>query len=343
MDYKEVLNKAREILAPHCMVCRECNGVSCRGKVPGVGGKGTGNSFIRNYEYLANVKIVMDTIYENRGQDTSTELFGHTFKAPIFAAPIGGINVNYNNVLSELDYATAVVTGTVKAGCAAFTGDGADDNYFNAPLTPIKSVNGMAVPTLKPWKNEKVLEKIKIAEEAGVMALAMDIDSAGLVHLAKSGKPVFSKTVRELGEITASTNIPFIPKGIMSAQGAEKAAETGAYGIVVSNHGGRVLDNTPATCEVLPEIRQAVGNKVKVFVDGGIRTGADVFKALALGADAVLIGRPYAIMAVGNGADAVQLYTEKLINELKDVMLMTGCSALDDITPDRVLVKCGLE
>src|SRR5687767_1871418 len=104
MDYNEVLNKAREILAPNCAVCRECNGVSCRGKVPGVGGKGTGNSFIRNYDYLTSIKIVMDTIYQNKGQDTSIELFGHTFKGPIFAAPIGGMNVNYNNVISELDY-----------------------------------------------------------------------------------------------------------------------------------------------------------------------------------------------------------------------------------------------
>ncbi len=77
---------------------------------------------------------------------------------------------------------------------------------------------------------------------------------------------------------------------------------------------------------------------MKILVDGGIRTGADVFKALALGADAVLIGRPYAIMAIGNGADAVQMYTEKLINELKDVMLMTGCSTLHDITIDKICV-----
>ena len=146
----------------------------------------------------------------------------------------------------------------------------------------------------------------------------------GLVHLAKSGTPVFSKTIDELKEIVRYCKVPFIIKGIMSAKAAEKAVESGAYGIVVSNHGGRVLDNTPATCEVLPEIRQAVGDRVKVFVDGGIRTGADVFKALALGADAALIGRPYAVMAVGNGADGVRLYTEKLIHELKETMIMTG-------------------
>ena len=338
MDYNEVLERARERLAPHCLVCKECNGIACRGKVPGVGAKGTGNSFIRNYEYLSNVKVEMDTIYEYKGQDTSIELFGHTFKAPIFAAPIGGMRFNYDDRISELDYITAVVTGTVMAGCAAFTGDGADDICFLAPLEPIKSVNGLAVPTLKPWKNDKVFEKIKMAEEVGAMAVAMDIDSAGLIHLAKSGKPVFSKTAEELKEIAAYTKLPFIIKGIMSAKVAEKAALTGAYGIVVSNHGGRVLDNTPATCEVLPEIKQAVGDRVKVFVDGGIRTGADVFKALALGADAVLIGRPYAVAAFGGGAEGVRLYTEKLMYELKETMIMTGCADLGDITFDKVRI-----
>lgn len=338
MDYNEVLERARERLAPHCLVCKECNGIACRGKVPGMGAKGTGNSFIRNYEYLSNVKVEMDTIYEYKGQDISIELFGYTFKAPIFAAPIGGMRFNYGDRISELDYATAVVTGTVMAGCAAFTGDGADDLCFLAPLEPIKSVNGLAVPTLKPWKSDIVFEKIKMAEEAGAMAIAMDIDSAGLMHLAKSGKPVFSKSVEELEEIAAYTKLPFIIKGVMSAKVAEKAALTGAYGIVVSNHGGRVLDNTPATCEVLPEIKQAVGDRVKVFVDGGIRTGADVFKALALGADAALIGRPYAVAAFGGGAEGVRLYTEKLIYELKETMIMTGCADLGDITFDKVRI-----
>ena len=94
---------------------------------------------------------------------------------------------------------------------------------------------------------------------------------------------------------------PFILKGIMTVKGAEKALEAGAAGIVVSNHGGRVLDQCPATAEVLPAIVDAVGGKMKVFVDGGIRSGMDVFKALALGADAVLIARPFVTMVYGGG------------------------------------------
>ncbi|WP_422486128.1 alpha-hydroxy-acid oxidizing protein [Gudongella sp. DL1XJH-153] len=338
MDYNEIREKAKEILSPLCLVCKECNGVACRGWVPGVGAKGTGNSFIRNYDYLQRVKVVMDLIYKGEGQDTSISLFGKVFSAPIFVAPIGGMDINYGGRIAEGEYNRRTLVGAKNAGIAAFTGDGANDTYFNEPLVPLKEVHGWGIPTLKPWAVDKVLEKIKLVEELDVLALAMDIDSAGLVHLAKSGKPVFTKSVQDLKEIVDGTRLPFIIKGVMSAEGAKKAADSGAYGIVVSNHGGRVLDNTPATTELLPEIKEAVGDRIKIFVDGGIRTGADVFKAIALGADAVLIGRTFTIMAIGGGAEGVQLHAEKLIAELKDTMLMTGCSSISDISKERIVL-----
>lgn len=337
MNYSQVLDRAREILSPVCLVCKDCNGVACKGWVPGVGGKGHGRGFIHSYNYLQSVKIVLDTIYENKGQDTSIELFDKKFSAPIFVAPIGGMDINYGGRIEEEDYHRRNLLGAKESGIAAFTGDGANDIYFEAPLTPLREVGGWGIPTLKPWSQDKVLEKIRKVEEVGALALAMDIDSAGLVHLAASGKPVFSKTVEDFKEIVAATSLPFIVKGIMSTGAANKLVDTGVYGIVVSNHGGRALDDTQAPTEVLPEIRRAVGDKIKIFVDGGIRTGADVFKALALGADAVLIGRPYAYSAIGGGAEGVQLYTEKLIAELKDTMLMSACCSLEDIGPDKIV------
>lgn len=120
----------------------------------------------------------------------------------------------------------------------------------------------------------------------------MDIDAAGLPFLQGLTPPAGSKSVEELKQIVSWAQRPFILKGIMTARGAEKALEAGASGIVVSNHGGRVLDHCPATAEVLPDIVDAVGGKMTIFVDGAIRSGMDMFKALALGADAVLIGRP---------------------------------------------------
>ena len=167
---------------------------------------------------------------------------------------------------------------------------------------------------------------------ADPIAVAMDIDAAGLPFLKNLTPPAGSKTVDELKEIVKLMNgKPFILKGIMTVNGAKKALEAGASGIVVSNHGGRVLDQCPATAEVLPAIADAVGGKMTILVDGGIRTGMDVFKALALGADAVLIGRPFVNMVYGGGAEGVQVYVDKLKAELADTMAMCGAHKLSDI------------
>ena len=100
---------------------------------------------------------------------------------------------------------------------------------------------------------------------------------------------------------------------------------------MVSNHGGRVLDHCPATAEVLPDIVDAVGGKMTILVDGAIRSGMDMFKALALGADAVLIGRPFVTTVYGGGEEGVQLYVQKLKAELADTMRMCGAHSLADI------------
>ena len=125
--------------------------------------------------------------------------------------------------------------------------------------------------------------------------------------------------------------MPVIIKGVMTAQGAVKAADAGAAAIVVSNHGGRVLAGAAATAEVLPEIVEAVGGRVKIIVDGGIRSGTDIFRALALGADAVMICRPFLISYYGGKTDGIVTYIEKLRAELKDAMYMCGARKISDI------------
>ncbi|MDD3705897.1 MAG: alpha-hydroxy-acid oxidizing protein [Clostridiaceae bacterium] len=331
MNYNDVLEKAKSQIGSKCRVCRECNGIACRGEIPGVGGKGSGNGFIRNYEKLNEIKLNMDTIYEFKEVDMSVELFGKSFAYPFFAAPIGGLQTNYGEDSDEYEYSKAIVTGCKNAGAAGFTGDGVKDIFYEMPLKAVAEVGGWGIPTIKPWKNDEILRKVKMAEAAGAFAVAMDIDAAGLSLLAALGKPVGPKSVEEIKEVVTSTKLPFILKGIMTVEGAVKAVEAGAYGIVISNHGGRVFDHTPATVEVLPEIYKAVGGKIKIFIDGGIRTGIDIVKVIALGADAVLIGRPYAIAAYGGGAEGVEIYTRKIGAELKDAMIMAGCSTLKDI------------
>ena len=338
MDFKKLIEKAKQIEGFKCRVCPQCNGKACRGEVPGPGGKDSGAAFIRNYDKLNEIKVNLDTIYSPVSVDTSLELFGKRFRYPIFAAPIGGLIPNYGDKhgIDDYHYSKAILEGCKRAGTIGFTGDGAKDEFYTEPIRVIEENEGWGIPTIKPWKQEEVIKRIVMAETAGVPAIAMDIDAAGLILLAMAGKPVSPKPIEELKEIIAATKLPFILKGIMTAKGVEKALEAGAYGIVVSNHGGRVLDHTPATVEVLPEIVRAVGGKMKIFIDGGIRTGLDVLKVLALGADGVLIGRPYAVAAFGGAVEGVELYTNRIGVELEEAMLMTGCGSLQEITQEVV-------
>ena len=160
------------------------------------------------------------------------------------------------------------------------------------------------------------------------------MDSAGLSIW--SGGGFGSKTVDQLRTLRESTKKPFVVKGIMTVKNALQAAEAGADAIIVSNHGGRVLPYAAATAEVLPEIAEAVGDQMKIIVDGGIRSGADMLKALALGADAVLICRPVAVAWFGAGAEGVKVYVEKLRGELKEAMYMCGARSLADSGPEMV-------
>jgi len=337
MTYAEVLAHAREKMAPGCQVCPECNGLACRGKIPGVGGKGSGKSFINSVEYLKGIDILLDPVYDDRGRDTSLEMFGRRFSMPVFVAPIGGLDFNYKLTSpTEEEYSINAVLGAIDAGTAAFTADGPQEGLFESTLPSVSAGGGVAVPTLKPWAEPELIARIRRAEECGAMAIAMDVDSAGLVNLALLGKPVSPRGTEGLQRIIGATKLPYIIKGVMTPAAALRCAEAGAYGIVVSSHGGRVLQDAPPTCAVLPGIREAVGTKLKIFVDGGIRKGQDVFKALALGADAVLIGRPYAIANIGGGREGVRLYSEKIKFQLEHTMLMAGCTTLADITRDKL-------
>ena len=278
----------------------------------------------------------MDTICENKPVDLTSEIFGRTFKYPIFAAPIGAMKLHYGDKYDDLEYNDILVSSCADAGIAAFTGDGTNPAVMEGAARAIKQKDGNGIPTVKPWDINTLKEKLAMIKDAGSFAVAMDIDAAGLPFLKNLTPPAGSKTVEELREIVKEAEVPFIIKGIMTVKGALKAKEAGAAAIVVSNHGGRVLDQCPATAEVLAEIADAVGNDMKILVDGGIRSGVDIFKALALGADAVLIGRPFVTAVYGGGAEGVAAYTAKLAAELEDTMAMCGAHSLSEISRDMV-------
>ena len=331
MTYQEVLANARTCMGPYCKSCPTCNGLACKNQVPGPGAKGIGTGFIRNYQKWQELCVNMDTICENKPVDTSFELFGQKVDIPVFAAPVGAMTLHYGDKYNDLQYNDILVSACAEAGIAAFTGDGTNPAVMEAAAEALKKAGGCGVPTIKPWNMETIQEKLALVKAADPFAIAMDIDAAGLPFLKNLTPPAGSKTVDELKQVVELAEKPFILKGIMTVSGAKKALEAGAKAIVVSNHGGRVLDQCPATAEVLPAIVDAVGGKMTILVDGGIRTGMDVFKALALGADAVLIGRPFVNMVYGGGAEGVKVYVEKLKAELADTMAMCGAHSLSDI------------
>jgi 4-hydroxymandelate oxidase len=333
MDWKEMQRTAREKFKGACRVCPNCNGRACAGEMPGIGGIGTGSSFMANFDSLAKVKLNLTTIHGASNPDFTYDFFGRRLKMPILVAPLAGMKLNMGDPMDERDYMTAMIGGAQDAGSIAFTCDGPAPLFFDLGLELLEQVHGWGVPTLKPRQEEAFLALARKAEACGVVAIATDIDAAGIIHMRRAGQPagpwpgeVWKKTISQ-------TKLPVILKGVMTVKDAELAVQAGAAGIIVSNHGGRVLDHTPGTAEVLPEIAAAVKGKIKIFVDGGVRSGVDALKMLGLGAEAVLVGRPMAVAAVGGGREGVAFLLNQYAEQMRTAMIYAGCSFLAEITP----------
>lgn len=341
MDYAEIRREAKRKMKG-CRVCRECNGLGCIGEIPGFGGLRTARSFIRNIEALREYGLIMNSLSHIEEPDTAMPLFGRTLSMPVMVAPVGAVTlnckINGDAAEEELRYDLAVAKGATTAGTLAFCGDGGAPYMYEGTLAACKACPGMVVPTIKPREDARIIEKAKLAEAVGAPAVAADIDAATLINMRLLGQPVGPKSPESIRKVAESVNIPFIVKGIMSAAEALQCAAAGAKAVVVSNHGGRVLDGMAGTADVLPAIAAAVKGKITVLVDGGIRSGEDVLKMLALGADAVLIGRPVAVAAVGGGAAGVALYLEKIRRELSDAMMITGVADVRHVSAD-ILMK----
>ena len=340
MTYQEILDQAKGCIGEYCKACPVCNGRACRNQLPGPGSKGIGDTAMRNFDKWQEIRVNMDTLCENREPDMTLELFGKTFLYPFFAGPVGAVQLHYGQKYTDLTYNDMMLRACNECGIAAFTGDGKDPSVVEQSAKAIAEVGGQGIPTIKPWNLETIREKMTLCKKAGCFALAMDIDAAGLPFLKGMTPPAGSKSVEQLREIAEMAGVPFIVKGIMTVKGAKKAKEAGAAAIIVSNHGGRVLDQCAATAEVLPEIVDAMqGSGMKILVDGGIRSGTDIFKALAIGADGVLIARPFVTAAYGGGAEGIKLYIKKLAGELADTMSMCGAGSLAEITRDMIRMR----
>lgn len=330
MEMHKIIETAKQRLKGYCRVCKICDGRVCASEVPGMGGAGTGESFKQNLRALADVKLAMRTIHDAREPDTGVTTFGKACFMPVHVAPMTGVTYNMGGDMSEEEFIRHIVQGCTDAGTLAWSGDGANPAMLDAGLDAMRAVTG-GVVIIKPRAQAEIIERIKKAEDAGAVAVGVDVDGAGLVTMAQFGQPVGPKTEDELAELVNATSLPFVVKGVMTTDEADAACRAGAAAIVVSNHGGRILDHTPGSAEVLPAIAQTVAGRAFIYADGGVRSGADVLKMLALGADSVLIGRPAITGAFGGGAEGVATVLNTCKAQLTGAMILTGCRSVADV------------
>jgi isopentenyl diphosphate isomerase/L-lactate dehydrogenase-like FMN-dependent dehydrogenase len=268
-------------------------------------------------------------------QEASTEvtLFNRKFRTPVFSGALSGMTDIVDKPLKE------IALGVKNSGSMMWVGIASSDQVKEVLDTGVP-----AVRIVKPYRDiEAMIRELKEAEEGGAIAVGTDIDffSGG-----KRGDRTFApkamapKSVTELRRLAASTGLPFILKGVLSARDAEKALEVGAGGIVVSNHGGAIIDYAAHPLEVLPEIKQVIGNAMPIFVDSGIRRGSDIMKALALGADAVLVGWLLVMGLAANGSQGVTEMIDVVTAELQRILSVTGCTGPAEVHGD-VLVRRG--
>jgi isopentenyl diphosphate isomerase/L-lactate dehydrogenase-like FMN-dependent dehydrogenase len=345
---EDVRNIAREKLKGICGVYKDCDGDPRRlcqgqsyGKALGIGGIGSGVSFNNNFLALKKYKLKMELIEKDFTPDSEYNFFGKELAMPLMAASVAGVNsFGGDIVITEQEFCRAVVLGCRAAGSLGWRGDTYTYSLENSyGINAIAEADGYGVKIVKPRDQETIIKFFKKAEEVGCVAVGVDIDGCGSYAMATHNKPVFKKSVEDVKELVSSTKLPVIIKGVMCIEDASKAVEAGAAAIVVSNHGGRVLDHTPGTADVLPAIAAKLKGRTRIIVDGGVRTGYDVLKMLALGAESVLIGRDIIRASVGAGIKGVQIHMEYMQKTLMKAMKMTNCKSLTEITSEILLKK----
>uniref|UniRef100_A0A2N9I7R7 (S)-2-hydroxy-acid oxidase n=1 Tax=Fagus sylvatica TaxID=28930 RepID=A0A2N9I7R7_FAGSY len=267
--------------------------------------------------------------------DMSTTVLGYKISAPIMIAP---------TAMHKLAHPEGE-TATAKAAAASNTIMVYKRRDLSAQLVQRAEKNGYKAIVLTvdapmlgrreaDIKNKMIVPQLKNFE--GLLSTEVDYEEGSNFEGFAKGIWDSSLCWKDIGWLRSITNLPILIKGVLTREDAIKAVEVGVAGIVVSNHGARQLDYTPATIAILEEIIQAVGGKIPVFFDGGVRRGTDVFKALALGAQAVLIGRPVVYGLAAKGEYGVKRVVQMLKDELELTMALSGCPSVKDITRSHV-------
>ena len=337
-NLEAVRDRARKNLKGFCAAYPACDGnfdkicqKEAYGKPIGFGGAGAGFSFRSNVTALEAVRLKLRVVGEHSEPDTTCSFLGTKLDFPVMGASTAGAE-RYGNAISEEDFCRAVIRGCKDAGTMGWRGD----TFFytvedNPALRAIKKEGVPAVPIFKPRAQDVLKRLIRMAEDLGCPAVGVDLDGCGSTIMARHNQPVFRKSVKDIKELVQATSLPFIAKGIMTVEDAVECADAGVKVVSVSNHGGRVLDATPGTAEVLPAIAGQLKGRVVITADGGVRTGYDVLKMLALGADFVLLGRDVIRAAVGSGSLGVKIHMEHIQKTLEKAMFMTGVSTIAGI------------
>lgn len=337
MTYEEVLAEAKNHIGKNCKVCPVCNGLACGNTLPGPGSKAPGNGANDNYNAWRRIKLNMDTIVPNTEIDMSMDFFGRKLDFPLVSGPIGSIAKQFNPTDDIRDFNEKCMEACQNMGLLHFYSTGLSPEIREDNIRIRRENGNCGIPIINPEEDAAIIAQMDLCKEGlAPIAMGVVVDSAGLPHLKACHGSGGTKSVDQLRKLKEAAGMPFIVKGVMTAKSALKAVEAGADAIIVSNHGGRVLADAPATAEVLPEIADAVDHRAKIIVDGGIRSGVDMFKAYALGADLCLICRPVLIAYYGGGREGMECYFSKLREELKDTMYMCGARKISDITRDMV-------
>ena len=301
-----------------------------------------------NRESFDRIRLRPDVLVDHKGLDTRTSLFGQEMPLPIMLCPTGRRDLH-----PEAEVATA--RGAGMGGATMVISSNASRTVEDIAAAATRPL-WFQVYVMRD--RSFLRDLVQRVEDAGCQAICVTLDSpiqgprnrrdrAAQIGVPSSGGSSRAnlqgmKTVQELehprlsswrdpsatwkdiGWLCSIARVPVLLKGVLDAQNAEQGLREGVGGVIVSNHGGRNLDTAPATIDALPEIVERVDGRVPVLMDGGVRRGTDVLKALALGASAVLIGRAYLYGLAADGPEGVRRVLEILQTELELAMVLTG-------------------
>jgi lactate 2-monooxygenase len=326
-------------------------------------GAGRGESVIENNEELRKWKLVPRVLRDTSGRTTSTEVLGARLAVPMMLAPVRGLAYVRDKgeeicaragarcevplILSNLASATPETVAKLMGKTPYFfqlypctDNEVIDSLIHRAELSGYRGVfmtvdmSGHAIQYSGPrtTEYEQYGNEVYLSDPVFLSRLKQSPsrDSRAALEMIRQLRRA-QFTWQDVKRVSTLTRLPIVLKGILRQYDAKEAIEHGVSGIVVSNHGGRSLDGAVSSIDMLPAIREAVGGRTAVFFDGGIRSGSDVLRALALGADAVLIGRAYVYALAAAGEDGVVSMLRTTIREIDSALASCGCSSVREL------------